>query len=171
LALCGEVKLPGNTQGRSPFDPIVTLGAFNKATAENCRSFFTWNVEHLALFDRSLWDRETMDERCIGEWKLGLQLDRSTDVTRPKVEARIRGEFLPRFFSDYAEVWAGRKPSFTELPSDLYISILESHLAGPMGPVRKTRDFLALSVDSSKTFDAQLRHWMAAENLPHSGAG
>src|ERR1035437_1816956 len=60
LVLCGEVKLPGNPQGRSPFDPTVMLDAFNKATAENCRWFFTWNVEHLALFDRSLWDTETM---------------------------------------------------------------------------------------------------------------
>src|SRR5207249_6642957 len=25
LALCGEVKLPGNPQGRSPLDPIVML--------------------------------------------------------------------------------------------------------------------------------------------------
>jgi len=137
--------------------------AFNKATAENCRYFFTWNVEHLALFDRSLWDRETMHERCIGEWKLGLQLDRSTDVTRPEVEARIRDEFLPKFFSDFAEVWVGRKATFAELPSDLYISILESHLAGPMGPVRETRDFLALKAESNATFDARLRHWMTAE--------
>jgi len=163
LALCGEVKLPGNPQGRSPFDPIVMADAFNEATAENCRYFFTWNVEHLALFDRSLWDRETMHERCIGEWKLGLQLDKSTDVARPEVEAKIRDEFLPKFFTDFAEIKLGRRASFTEVPSDLYISILESHLAGPMGPVRETRDFLALKADSNATFDARLRQWMTAE--------
>lgn len=163
LALCGEVKLPGNPQGRSPFDQIVMSDAFNKATAENCRYFFTWNVEHLALFDRSLWDRETMHERCIGEWKLGLQLDKSTDVARPEVEAKIRDEFLPKFFADFAEIKLGRRASFTEVPSDLYISILESHLAGPMGPVRETRDFLALKADSNAAFDARLRQWMTAE--------
>jgi hypothetical protein len=163
LAICGEVKLPGNPQGRSPFDPSVMLDAFNKATSENCRYFFTWNVEHLALFDRSLWDRETMHERCIGEWKLGMQLDRSTDVTRSEVEARIRNEFLPAFFSDFAEIWLGRKLKFTETPSDLYISILESHLAGPMGPVRETRDFLGLRADTNTGFDARLREWMTAE--------
>ena len=157
LALCGEVKLPGNPQARSPFDPIVMLDAFNKATAENCQYFFTWNVEHLALFDRSLWDRETMHERCIGEWKLGLQLDKSTDVARPEVEAKIRDEFLPKFFADFAEIKLGRRASFTELPSDLYISILESHLAGPMGPVRETRDYLALKAATSTAFDARLR--------------
>ncbi len=163
LALCGEVKLPGNPQARSPFDPIVMSDAFNKATAENCQYFFTWNVEHLALFDRSLWDRETMHERCIGEWKLGLQLDKSTDVARPEVEAKIRDEFLPKFFADFAEIKLGRRASFTELPSDLYISILESHLAGPMGPVRETRDYLALKAATSTAFDARLRQWMTAE--------
>lgn len=66
LALCGEVKLPGTPQGRTPFDPALMQDAFSKATAENCRYFFTWNVEHLALFDRSLWDAESMHERCVG---------------------------------------------------------------------------------------------------------
>src|ERR1700674_563981 len=50
LALCGEVKLPGSQQGRSPFDMSLIRDAFDNSTAENCRYFFTWNVEHLALF-------------------------------------------------------------------------------------------------------------------------
>ena len=74
LALCGEVKLPGTAQGRSPFDMSLMDDAFSKATKENCRYFFTWNVEHLALFDRARWDAETMHERCVGQWKLDLQL-------------------------------------------------------------------------------------------------
>ena len=83
LALCGEVKLPGSQQGHTPFDMSLVQDAFDKATAENCRYFFTWNVEHLALFDRSLWDAESMYERCIGEWKLGLELNKPEQLTRP----------------------------------------------------------------------------------------
>jgi hypothetical protein len=45
LALCGEVKLPGTAQGRSPFDVSLMQDAFEKATVENCRFFFTWNLE------------------------------------------------------------------------------------------------------------------------------
>src|SRR5437879_4235471 len=60
LALCGEVKLPGTPLGRSPFTDALMDDAYNKATKENCRYFFTWNVEELALFDRSLWESETM---------------------------------------------------------------------------------------------------------------
>lgn len=38
LALCGEVKLPGSHQGRSPFDLALMQDAFNKATRENCQA-------------------------------------------------------------------------------------------------------------------------------------
>jgi hypothetical protein len=96
LALCGEVKLPGTMQGRTPFDLALMQDAFNKATKENCRYFFTWNVEHLALFDRALWDAETMHGRCIGQWKLGLELNKPTDITRAEVIAKIRA--YARFF-------------------------------------------------------------------------
>src|SRR3970040_1954397 len=96
LALCGEVKLPGSPQGRSPFDPALMKDAFEKATNENCRYFFTWNVEELVVFDRSLWDAESMYERHVGKWPLGLQLNNPADLTRPEVEATIRDKFLPK---------------------------------------------------------------------------
>jgi len=163
LTLCGEVKLPGTQQGRSPFDLALMQDAFNKATAENCRYFFTWNVEHLALFDRSLWDAETMHERCVGQWRLGLELNKPTDVTRAEVIAKVRDEFLPQFFTDFGEIYLGRKADLGQPPSDFYIAVLESHLSGPMGPVRELRDYLALESDRNRAFDAQLRHWMVAE--------
>jgi hypothetical protein len=118
LALCGEVKLPGTQQGRTPFDMALMQDAFNKATAENCRYFFTWNVEQLALFDRSLWDSPTMHERCINEWKLGLELNKPTDVTRAEVIEKIRKEFLPRFFADFSDIYLERKRDLGLSPSD-----------------------------------------------------
>lgn len=160
LALCGEVKLPGTPQGRTPFDMALMQDAFNKATAENCRYFFTWNVEQLALFDRSLWDAETMHERCIGEWKLGLQLNKPTEVTRAEVIEKIQGEFLPKFFADFSDIYLERRSSFAPPPSDFYIILLESHLCGPMGPMRELIDYLGLEAERSRSFDARLRTWM-----------
>jgi len=72
IALCGEVKLPGTHQGRSPFDMALMQDAFDKATKENCRYFFTWNVEHLEFFDRSLWDADAMSGCCL--WSSGRAL-------------------------------------------------------------------------------------------------
>ncbi len=163
LALCGEVKLPGTAQGRSPFDPALMTDAFAKATAENCRYFFTWNVEHLALFDRSLWDAETMHERCVGQWRLGLELNQPGEVAHAEVIAKIRDEFLPKFYADFGDVWLGRKKDIAPAPSDFYIAVLETHLAGPRGPVRELRDYLALQAGASSAFDAQLREWMVSE--------
>lgn len=159
LALCGEVKLPGSPQGRSPFDPALMKDAFDKATAENCRYFFTWNVEELVVFDRSLWDAESMYERHVGRWPLGFELNRPADVTRPEVIAAIRDKFLPTFFTDFGEIWLERKKDLRPLPADFWVAVVESYLTGPMGPVRELRDYLALESDQSKTFDARLREW------------
>ncbi len=158
LALCGEVKLPGTQQGRTPFDMALMQDAFDKATAENCRYFFTWNVEQLALFDRSLWDSPTMHERCIGEWKLGLELNKPTDVTRAEVIEKIRTEFLPRFFADFTDIYLERRRDTGLSPSDFYIAVLESHLCGPMGPVRELSDHLALESNRNRAFEARLKN-------------
>lgn len=163
LALCGEVKLPGTPEGRSPFTYKLMQDAYNKATDENCRYFFTWNVEHLAVFDRSRWNAESMHERCIAQWQLGLELNKPTDVSRPEVISQLRDVFLPTVLKDFASVWIGQKPDLRLPPSDFYVSVLESHLAGPMGPVRELRDYLATESERRRQFDAQLRNWMAIE--------
>ncbi|MBI1955938.1 MAG: SAM-dependent DNA methyltransferase [Acidobacteria bacterium] len=159
LALCGEVKLPGSPEGRSPFDPALMKDAFDKATNENCRYFFTWNVEELVVFDRSLWDAESMYERHVERWPLGLELNSPADLTRPEVVATIRDKFLPRFFEEFADIWLERKKDLRPLPDVFYVTVIESHLTGPMGPVRELRDYLSLESQRSKTFDSRLRQW------------
>jgi len=163
LALCGEVKLPGAAQGSSPFGMALMEDAFLKATREGCRYFFTWNVEHLALFDCKRWDAASMHERCVGEWKLGAELNRPEDVTRPEVKGKLQDDFLPRFFADFAEIYSGRKRDLGQPPSDFYVSVLESHLSGPSGPVRELRDYLESESGRAPVFKARLRSWMAEE--------
>jgi hypothetical protein len=163
LALCGEVKLPGAAQGSSPFGMALMEDAFLKATREGCRYFFTWNVEHLALFDCKRWDAASMHERCVGEWRLGAELNRPEDVTRPEVKGKLQDDFLPRFFSDFADIYSGRKRDLGQPPSDFYVSVLESHLAGPSGPVRELRDYLESESGRTPVFKARLRSWMAEE--------
>jgi N-6 DNA Methylase len=163
LLLMGEVKLPGTPLGRSAFDPALLQDSYNKATAENCRYFFTWNVEELAMFDRSIWDAPTMHERQVGYWKLGLKLNNPTDVTKPEVKQRLFTDFLPRVLNDVRRILSGeRKGDFALAPSDFYIAVLESHLAGPMGPVRELRDYLAVKSAQDSVFDARLKQWMLA---------
>ena len=57
LLLCGEVKLPGTPEGRSPFDHKLCQDAEAKASNGGVRYFFTWNVNEFVIFDRKLWER------------------------------------------------------------------------------------------------------------------
>ena len=50
LLVSGEMKLPGTPLGRSAYDPALLDDAYDKTTRQNCRYFFTWNVEESALF-------------------------------------------------------------------------------------------------------------------------
>src|SRR5215470_14329781 len=127
LLLSGEVKLPGTPLGRSPFDPALMQDAYDKATRENCRYFFTWNVEGWALFDRSRWDAPTMHDRQVGYWPLGLKLNSPTDVSLAHVHNKIFSEFLPKVFYGIGAVMRGEKGDFSLAPSEFYIAVLESH--------------------------------------------
>lgn len=96
----------------------------------------------------------------MGEWFLEKALNKPSDITMPSVIAKIRDRFLPQFYRDFSEIWTGQRSSFAKPPDEFYISVLESHLAGPMGPVRITRDYLDLKSSADKVFDVQLRTWM-----------
>ena len=76
--LCGEVKMPGTPEGRSPYDPALMQDAFNKADNAQCPYFFTWNVNTFVLFDRSKW-QVSMIERRVREWNLGLRLTKASE--------------------------------------------------------------------------------------------
>lgn len=163
LILCGEVKLPGADQGESPYNPILMADAYNKATAENCRYFFTWNVEELALFDRSVWDAPTMNERYVHSWRLGLRLDRPSDVTSPTVVRKLQEEFLPKVFWDLDAILAGRQQEFSRPPADIFLTVLESYLLGPNAPVRELQYYLEETSAKDAVFKKRFIDWMVKE--------
>jgi hypothetical protein len=104
-----------------------------------------------------------MHERCVWECKLGMELNKPEDITLPAVRVKLEEEFLPRFFAGFADLWLGRKKDFGLPPSDFYVTVLESHLTGPRGPVRELRDYLDSESARKPGFRAQLWNWMAQE--------
>ena len=104
-----------------------------------------------------------MHERCIGQWQLGLELNSPADVTRAEVIARIRDQFLPKFFAEFGDIYLQRKKDQGLPPSDFYITVLETHLSGPLGPVRELRDYVAVESNRSRAFDTRLRSWMVEQ--------
>lgn len=160
LILTGEVKLPGTIQGQSAFNPILMKDAFDKATMENCRYFFTWNVKELALFDRSLWDAPTMYDRCVGQWKLGLNLNKPSDVTSKTVVNLLQDEFLPKFFREFAEVLEGKKVTYKLPPADFYLNALLSFIGVP---VYSLQNYLEEESLKNSKFNERLVTWMTKE--------
>src|SRR5947208_9253215 len=99
LVLAGEVKLPGTPEGRDPYHHALVEDAYRKADQAQAQFFFTWNVNKLVLFDRSLWDKSLYEKR-IQEYDLGLNLQTPDDVGRPGVEANVK-VFVAEFFTDF----------------------------------------------------------------------
>lgn len=103
LILCGEVKLPGTPEGRSPYDAKFCEDAEKKAGNAGVRFFFTWNVNSFVLWDRSLWDRPLLDRR-VKEWPLGRYLGDPGDVAQEDNLRFIKTSFLPLLLHDVADI-------------------------------------------------------------------
>ena len=130
LILCGEVKLPGTTEGRSPYSEEFVRDAHQKADNAGVQFFFTWNVNLFVLWDRKKWDVPLLDRR-VREWKLGLDLGSPDDAGRSDVLAHIQRGFLPDLFADLVDICTGRRPDWPMPADDVFIRSMESHLTNP----------------------------------------
>ncbi|MBI4570168.1 MAG: SAM-dependent DNA methyltransferase [Planctomycetes bacterium] len=157
--LSGEVKMPGTPDGRSPYDPVLMQDAYNKADNIQAKYFFTWNVNEFVLFDRSRWNCP-MIERRVKAWNLGLALTNSGDCLRPDVQARIRDQFLPQFFAEFARIATGALAEWGMPPDEIFLRSLESHLESP---VAGTRDYMAAQWSLNNGFAGRLQEWMTGE--------
>lgn len=160
LVLCGEVKLPGTTEGRSPYADDLVRDAHQKADDAGVQYFFTWNVNLFVLWDRKKWDVPLL-ERRVREWKLGQDLAAPEDAGRPDVLAHIEKRFLPGLLADLAEICTGRKTDWAMPPDDIFIRSMESHLEWP---ILLTRSWILQQADKSKSFDSKLQEWMAGQD-------
>ena len=158
LVLAGEVKLPGTFEGRDPYHHALVQDAYSKADQAQAQFFFTWNVNKLVLFDRSLWDKSLYEKR-IQEYDLGLNLQTPDDVGRPGIEANVQG-FIAEFFTEFAQIVSGAKPDWGMAPDEYFISAFNSHISWP---VKLISEFLLAKSEADKGFDAQLQEWMARE--------
>lgn len=160
LALCGEVKLPGTREGRSPYDEELVTGAHQKADNAGVQYFFTWNVNVFVLWDRSQWNRRLLDRR-VREWRLGVNLTSPQDVAKPHNLEFIRTRFLPGLLRDLADIYTGRRRDWTMPPDDLFLRSLESHLDWP---VQLTTGYLIERTERNKTFDAKVQQWLVDQD-------
>lgn len=157
--LCGEVKLPGTPEGRSPYDAALIQDAFEKADNIQCPYFFTWNINGFVLFDRSKWNL-SMIKRRLRDWNLNLNLRKPSDCRRAEVIAHIKNKFLPELFAFLAEITSDQQKDWGMSPDLIFIRSLETHLEWP---VNGTSEYLAENCRKIPAFAAKLQTWMTNE--------
>ncbi len=160
LALCGEVKMPGTAEGRSPYDEKMVRDAEQKANDAAVKYFFTWNVNVFVLWDRSQWDKPIL-ERRVREWRLGLNLDSAEAVARAENLEFIKTRFLPDLLRDVADIYSGRRRDWFMPPDDLFIRSLESHLDWP---VQLLTAYLVQQTGQNRAFDARVQQWLVDQD-------
>ncbi len=159
LVLCGEVKLPGTLEGRSPYDAKLCQDAEAKANEAAVQYFFTWNVNIFVLWDRSLWDKP-LHERRVWEKRLQRTLASPQEVAQEDNREFIKTHFLPDLLNDLADIITGRRRDWLP-PDDLFIRSLESHLDWP---VQLLRTYILQHSSAHKPFDQRAQEWMTKQD-------
>lgn len=160
LILCGEVKLPGTPEGRSPYDAKLCEDARQRAENARIRFFFTWNVNTFVLWDLRLWDRPLLEKR-VSEWRLDRNLRDPEDVAREDNLRHIKSQFLPLLMADVADIISERRKDWSLPPDDIFIRSLESHLDWP---VQLLSAYILEQSDQNKTFGSRVEQWMAEQD-------
>ncbi len=159
LVLCGEVKLPGTPEGRSPYDAKLCADAEAKANDAGLRWFFTWNVNTFVLWDRSLWDRPLL-ERRVWHRPMPRSFAGPEEIAREANLSFIKTHFLPDLLRDLADILTGRRRDWLP-PDDLFIRSLESHLDWP---VQRAAGYILQQTGELKAFDLRVQRWMADQD-------
>jgi hypothetical protein len=154
--LTGEVKLPYQKDGGSPYNETVVQDARQKALRSGVRFFFTWNVNEFVL-----WETESAEaplrDRQYKSWPV-------TQVHKPEhleISSTIHAlkTWLETFLTEFANIYLGAAPLGTQLPDEKFLQMLESalHL-----PIIFTQDELENRYKKPK-LKADIDQWMKAK--------
>ena len=159
LVLCGEVKLPGPPDGRSPYDDGLREDAYLKASREGIPFYFTWNVNIFVLWDRSLWDRPLLEQR-VWERRLARTLASPEDVAHEDNLNFIKTHFLPDLLRGLADIITGRRREWLP-PDDIFIHSLESRLDWA---VQLAGRYILQRTHQDRALGQRVQHWMREQN-------
>ncbi len=154
--ITGELKVPWQVEGRTPYASNLVEGAHSKASRVGARYFITWNIRRLvvwktddpgvALDQRVVFDREILRAPAVV----------AEDLDKAEVRQALNSGLsdLLRFLSSALE--GAPEPSF--LPLDrLFIARLESALDFP---IEATVDSLARRMGADPMFRGRCERWM-----------
>jgi len=125
--LTGEVKLPYQKDGGTPYNNAVVRDAWGKARDAKAPLFFTWNVNQCVLWSR---EREGPSREEYRSWKV-TQVHRAGAMDHPAVHRDIQ-QWLVTFLQDVARVLGGAAEIGRRAPDERFIDRLEAALERPI---------------------------------------
>lgn len=158
VVLTGEVKMPDNPEGRSPFHQSLVEDAFSKASRAGTSYYFTWNVREFVLFETHREGVPFMERRVEGP-TIVADTTISDDALRPDVQASIK-DFWERFLENLAALEQGRRPLLNMPLDQKFVRRLEASLEEP---IAATSFSLLRICRDDREFSTELRSWMVTE--------
>lgn len=158
MVLTGEIKMPDNPEGKSPFHQGLVEDAFTKASRSGTDYYFTWNVREFVLFQTHQEGVPWMERLVEGPIQVA-DVTISDDVQRSEVQDSVKG-FWEQFLDDLAALEQGRR-QLQNMPLDQrFVRRLEAALEEP---IAATGAALLQQYHTDQQFNATLRAWMVTE--------
>jgi type I restriction-modification system DNA methylase subunit len=127
--LTGEVKLPFQKDGATPYNHDVVEDARAKAYRAKVGYFFTWNINEFVLwetFPKALPYIQTNREH----WKV-VSVASADQLRHPSTEQAVKG-FLRGFLKRFAQIYLGVERIAVLPLDDKFINEIESFLEAPI---------------------------------------
>ncbi|MBI4337261.1 MAG: SAM-dependent DNA methyltransferase, partial [Chloroflexi bacterium] len=158
VVLTGEIKMPDNPEGKSPFHQSLVEDAFTKASRRGTSYYFTWNVREFVLFETHREGVPFMERRVEGPIPVA-DVTTSDDVQRNDVQDAVK-DFWEKFLDSLAALEQGRR-RLQDMPLDQrFARRLEATLEEP---IAATSAALLRRCRADRQLNGELRNWMVSE--------
>ncbi|AEB09240.1 HsdM family class I SAM-dependent methyltransferase [Desulfobacca acetoxidans] len=129
IVLTGEVKLPFQKDGGSPYIESVVQDARQKAQRAGVSFFFTWNVNTFVLWE-TFSPQTAPKDRQYKAWEV-TKVFKPEHLSLPATVHSLK-TWLLDFLREFADIQRGAAALGVKLPDEKFIEMLESSLSTPI---------------------------------------
>lgn len=156
IVLTGEIKLPYQKDGGSPYNTTILSDARKKAIQADTPMFFTWNVNEFVLWE-TIPSKTSWLEQNFKSWEVTI-IHHEDHLDLPMTVQAIKS-WLLQFLKEYAQILHGTSKIGHKSPDEKFIEMLESYLRMPI--LLNIAEIDALYKNSK--FKSEINKWMRDE--------
>lgn len=130
VAITGELKLPYQKDGATPYNAAVVSDARKKAKRAGASHFFTWNVNECVLWSTEAAANPPSIRQSYRPWKVAM-VTKPEHLTLPSTEDAIKN-WLAQFLAELGRIMLGRATVGFKSPDERFVETLESALNLPI---------------------------------------